>query len=81
MELSATLVLRFKELERRLGTVCQKVVVSALRDWEGDGLVNRTVFAEVPPRVAYRATEAVHSLLPILDQLSNWAENRSKKSE
>ena len=77
MELSDTPVLRFKELQRRLGTVSQKVLTSALRDLESDGLVNRTVFAEVAPRVEYRATEAVHSLLPILDQLNTWAEKRA----
>ena len=80
MELSKAGVLRFKELQRQLGTVSQKVLTSALRDLEADGLVHRTVFAEVPPRVEYRATEAVASLLPILDLLSAWAEKRSKKS-
>ena len=77
MELSDAPVLRFKELQRRLGTVSQKVLTSALRDLEADGLVDRTVFAEVPPRVEYRATAAVHSLLPILDQLNTWAQERS----
>jgi DNA-binding HxlR family transcriptional regulator len=77
MELSAAPVLRFKELQRRLGTVSQKVLTSALRDLEADGLVDRTVFAEVPPRVEYRATAAVHSLLPILDQLNTWATQRA----
>ncbi|GAC1659909.1 MAG: helix-turn-helix domain-containing protein [Vulcanimicrobiaceae bacterium] len=78
MELSREGVLRFKELQRHLGTVSQKVLTSALRDLEADGLVNRRVFAEVPPRVEYRATEAVHSLLPILEQLNTWATARAK---
>ena len=78
MELSRNKVLRFKELQRRLGTVSQKVLTSALRDLESDGLVDRTVFAEVPPRVEYRATAAVYTLLPILEQLSDWAVSRSQ---
>lgn len=77
MELRDVPVLRFKELQRRLGTVSQKVLTSALRDLEADGLVDRTVYAEVPPRVEYRATSAVHSLLPILDQLNTWAQERA----
>ena len=80
MELSKAPVLRFKELQRHLGTVSQKVLTSALRDLEADGLVSRKVFAEVPPRVEYRATEAVFALLPILDQLNGWAEQHSKKN-
>ncbi|GAC1393103.1 MAG: helix-turn-helix domain-containing protein [Vulcanimicrobiaceae bacterium] len=78
MELSGSTVLRFKELQRQLGTVSQKVLTSALRDLEADGLVQRTVFAEVPPRVEYRATPAVYSLLPILAQLNTWAVERAK---
>ena len=77
MELSKSPVLRFKELQRHLGTISQKVLTSALRDLEADGLVSREVFAEVPPRVEYRATAAVHSLLPILDQLNTWALDRA----
>ncbi len=80
MELSKAGVLRFKELQRQLGTVSQKVLTSALRDLEADGLVHRKVFAEVPPRVEYRPTEAVAALLPILDQLNTWAENRARKT-
>lgn len=81
MELSRAEVLRFKELQRQLGTVSQKVLTSALRDLEADGLVSRKVFAEVPPRVEYRATESVHSLLSILEQLNTWAINRSKNGK
>lgn len=80
MELSHCGVLRFKELQRQLGTVSQKVLTSALRDLEAEGLVSREVFAEVPPRVEYRPTAAVRSLLPILDQLNTWAIERAKVS-
>jgi DNA-binding HxlR family transcriptional regulator len=73
IELSRASVLRFKELQRSLGTVSQKVLTSALRELESDGLVERTIYAEVPPRVEYRPTERVSKLLPILQQLNEWA--------
>jgi len=73
IELSRAQVLRFKELQRTLGTVSQKVLTAALRELEADGLVERTAFPEVPPRVEYRATARVGRLLPILRQLDEWA--------
>jgi DNA-binding HxlR family transcriptional regulator len=73
MELSRAQVLRFKELQRTLGTVSQKVLTAALRELEADGLVHRTAYAEVPPRVEYRATPRVARLMPILRQLEEWA--------
>jgi DNA-binding HxlR family transcriptional regulator len=73
MELSRASVLRFKELQRTLGTVSQKVLTAALRDLEADGLVERTVYPGVPPRVEYRATQRTQALLPILRQLEVWA--------
>jgi len=73
IELSRASVLRFKELQRSLGTVSQKVLTSALRELEADGLVERTIYAEVPPRVEYRPTERVSKLLPILERLNDWA--------
>ncbi len=73
IELSRTELLRFKELQRTLGTVSQKVLTGALRELEADALVERTVYAEVPPRVEYRATRRARALLPILRQLDTWA--------
>lgn len=73
IQLTQVDVLRFKALQRVLGTVSQKVLTSALREMESDGLVERTVYPEVPPRVEYRATERARALLPILDQLQGWA--------
>lgn len=73
MELSRHEVLRFKELQRTLGTVSQKVLTSALRALEADGLVKRTVYAQVPPRVDYVINGKARALLPILAQLHAWA--------
>lgn len=65
---------RFGELKRSLGGVSQKVLTAQLRAMEDDGLVKRTVYAEVPPRVEYTLTELGESLRPILDALWNWGE-------
>lgn len=65
---------RFGELKKSIGSVSQKVLTAQLRDMERSGLVNRTVYAEVPPRVEYSLTELGQSLKPILDALSAWGE-------
>lgn len=65
---------RFGELKKSIGSVSQKVLTAQLRDMEHSGLVNRTVYAEVPPRVEYSLTELGQSLKPILDALSAWGE-------
>lgn len=66
---------RFGELKKSIGTVSQKVLTAQLRDMEESGLVDRTVYAEVPPRVEYSLTELGKSLKPILDSLRNWGED------
>ena len=71
-ELFAAPVLRFSELERALGGVSQKVLTQQLRELERDGIVRRTVHAEVPPRVDYRLTAAGEALRPVLRQLREW---------
>ena len=63
---------RFGELKRSLGSVSQKVLTAQLRDMENSGLINRTVYPEVPPRVEYSLTELGQSLKPILDALQHW---------
>ena len=66
---------RFGELKKSIGSVSQKVLTAQLRDMEASGLVNRKVYAEVPPRVEYSLTELGRSLKPILDAMWNWGEN------
>lgn len=63
---------RFGELKKSIGNVSQKVLTAQLRDMEKKGLVNRKVYAEVPPRVEYSLTELGRSLKPILDAMWNW---------
>lgn len=65
---------RFGELKKSIGTVSQKVLTAQLRDMEANGLLTRTVYAEVPPRVEYELTEMGRSLKPILDAMQNWGE-------
>ncbi|MGN1329061.1 MAG: winged helix-turn-helix transcriptional regulator [Eubacterium sp.] len=66
---------RFGELKKSIGTVSQKVLTAQLRDMEADGLVTRTVYPEVPPRVEYALTDLGKSLQPVLDSLSDWGES------
>lgn len=66
---------RFGELKKSLGSVSQKVLTAQLRDMEDSGLVNRQVYAEVPPRVEYSLTELGQSLKPILETMQNWGES------
>ena len=65
---------RFGELKKSIGSVSQKVLTAQLRDMEAKGLVDRRVYAEVPPRVEYSLTELGRSLEPILDAMRNWGE-------
>ena len=65
---------RFGELKKSIGHVTQKVLTAQLRQMEQTGLLTRTVYAEVPPRVEYTLTELGYSLKPILNTLSEWGE-------
>ena len=64
--------LRFKELQRSIGKISQKVLTSNLRAMEDNGLVHREIYAEVPPRVEYSLTELGQSLGPVLDAMDAW---------
>lgn len=66
---------RFGELKKSIGHVSQKVLTAQLRQMEQSGLLTRTVYPEVPPRVEYSLTALGYSLKPILDAMSTWGEN------
>ena len=63
---------RFNELKKDLEGISQKVLTDSLRSMEADGLITRTVFPEVPPRVEYALSELGQSLKPILDSMVDW---------
>lgn len=66
--------MRFKELQRSIGKISQKVLTTNLRAMEEYGLVHREVFAEVPPRVEYSLTATGRSLRPVLEAMRAWGE-------
>lgn len=65
--------IRFKELQRNIPDISQKILTATLKTLEADGLVKREVFPEVPPRVEYSLTAKGLSLLPLIDNLLTWA--------
>lgn len=66
--------LRFNELRRKLGAITQRMLTKQLRELEDAGLVIRTVYAEVPPRVEYRLSPAGESLAPVIAALKAWGQ-------
>ncbi|MGZ0786072.1 winged helix-turn-helix transcriptional regulator [Pseudomonas saponiphila] len=78
-QLLANEFLRFNELQRRLPGISQRLLTKQLRDLEGAGLVLRTVYAEVPPRVEYRLSEEGRSLQPVIEALSAWGHGRIQR--
>ena len=69
-------VLRFSELERAITGVSQKMLIQQLRELERDGVVRRTVYPQVPPKVEYRLTRWGQAMCPVLDALLEWAAAR-----
>lgn len=65
--------MRFNQLRKYIPDISSKVLSGTLQILESDGLVKRTVYPEVPPRVEYQLTEMGFSLMPIIQELTNWA--------
>ena len=63
---------RFGELKKSLGNISQKVLTANLRAMEENGLLIRTVYAQVHPKVEYTLTDTVYSLKPVLDAMVQW---------
>ena len=66
---------RFNELQKNLDGISQKVLTDSLRSMEADGIITRTVYAEVPPRVEYALSELGETMRPILTSMQTWGEN------
>lgn len=71
--------IRFSDLKRKINCVTQRMLTKQLRELEADGLVTRTVYAEVPPRVEYELTKEGKTLKSILHSLKKWGENQAVK--
>jgi len=69
---------RFNELRASLEGISQKVLTNSLRELEADGIVVRTVFPEVPPRVEYSLSELGETMRPVLDAMQRWGEDYKK---
>ena len=63
---------RFNELQKNLEGISQKVLTDSLRSMEADGIINRTVYPEVPPRVEYALSPLGETMRPILDAMEAW---------
>lgn len=72
-QLFAVEVLRFSELQRAIPGISEKMLIQQLRDLERDGIVARTVYPQVPPKVEYRLTPWGQAMCPALDALLEWA--------
>jgi DNA-binding HxlR family transcriptional regulator len=66
--------MRFSELRCNINGISQRMLTVTLRSLEEDGIVSRTIYPEIPPRVEYQLTELGESLLKQLLQLATWAE-------
>lgn len=78
LTLQANGTMRFGDIQKTIGDISQRMLTVTLRTLEADGLVVRTVYGEIPPRVEYHLTERGESLIPLLGKLVDWAlENMS----
>ena len=69
---------RFNELKKNLDGISQKVLTDSLRSMEEDGIITRTVYPEVPPRVEYALSNVGESMRPILTAMQEWGTNYKK---
>ena len=70
--------LRFGELQRNVSGITQVTLTKNLRELESDGIIIRTVYPEIPPRVDYRLTEFGRSVFPVLNAISSWGRKYMK---
>lgn len=71
---------RFNELRKNLEGISQKVLTDSLRSMEADGIITRTVYPEVPPRVEYALSELGESMRPIMDAMEIWGTEYKKRN-
>lgn len=75
-------VVRFNEMQKYIGSITYKTLSSTLKQLEGDGLIDRKEYPQIPPKVEYSLTERGKSLIPILDRMCEWGDmQRDNKSQ
>lgn len=74
-------ILRYGELRKILSDATTKMLTQTLRELEADGLVNRKVYQEVPPKVEYSLTETGQELIPFISYLRDWGEKQMQKEK
>lgn len=73
--------MRFSQLQRSIAGITQKMLTEQLRELEKDGLVNRKVYPQIPPKVEYSITKYGRTLLPVLETMHKWGkEHKSQKT-
>ena len=72
---------RFNELKKNLDGISQKVLTDSLRSMEADGIITRTVYPEVPPRVEYALSELGESMRPIIKSMELWGTEYQRRKE
>lgn len=70
-------VVRFNELGRMIPDISTRVLSTTLKSLEADGLIDRKIYAQVPPKVEYTLTETGKSLIPLIMQLTEWAQKNT----
>lgn len=70
-------VLRYNELKRCIGSISFKSLTNALKDLEGDGIVIRKEYPQIPPKVEYRLSPKGETLIPILESMCDWGEKNN----
>ena len=70
---------RFNELQKNLSGISQKILTDSLRTLEADGIITRTVYAEVPPRVEYALSDLGQTLKPIITSMEVWGKEYKEK--
>lgn len=68
-------IIRYNELQRKIGTITYKMLSSQLKELESDNLINRKEYPTIPPKVEYSLSERGKSLIPILDEMCKWGLN------
>jgi DNA-binding HxlR family transcriptional regulator len=71
---------RFTSLQKMIPDISKQMLVNQLRELEEDKIIDRTIYAEIPPRVEYKLTKYGKSLMPVIDVIQQWGENDLKNS-